>query len=158
MNTIATTPVSMDDAGAALAAELAVGLLPLPDVLKRFDISKDQLKLLLKDQQFKSMVRQFKHEWHAASNAKDRIKLKAAMMVEENLLELHRLFLDIELNPTARLDAFKQMTVLADVQPKKDAPDSGPRFMLTLNLAGEGSDQSLTIDADTIIDEQEGGE
>ena len=147
MNQITTTPLDSNHLRASLAAELAVGLLPLPDILKRFDMTSEQLRQLLKVPEFRGMVSQYKREWHEAANAKERIRLKAAVMVEENLIELHRIFNDIELNPTARMDAFKQMTNLADVQPSKDASASGPRFNLTLNL---GNDSPVTIDAEAI--------
>ena len=145
MNNLTTQPLDREDMRASLAAEIAVGLLPLPDILKRFDMTSSQLKMLLKEPSFKAMIKQFKQEWYEAANSKERIRLKAAIMVEENLLELHRIFNDIELNPAARLDAFKQMTTLADVQPKKDATDSGPKFNLTLNLGNES--KPVTIDA-----------
>ena len=152
MNEIATKPVSSDDMRAALAAELAVGILPLPDILKRFDMTSAELKVLMKDANFKQMVSQFKREWNEASNSKERVRIKAVIMVEENLLELHSIFNDIELNPSARLDAFKQMVSLADVAPKTNAPDSGPKFNLTLNLGS--SREPVTIDATTVDSDQ----
>lgn len=133
---------------ASLAAELAVGLLPVPDILRRFKLTRDQLKLMLKDHQFKQMIVQFKREWHDAANAKERIRLKAALMVEENLLMLDQIFNDLELNPQARLDAFKQMVTLADVAPKADAAQTGPKFNLTLNLGNDS--KPVTIDAEAV--------
>lgn len=142
----ALNQVASENLRASLASELAIGMLPIPDILKRFGMTTVQLKQLLRDQTFKNMVKQFKAEWHEASNSKERIRLKAAIMVEENLVELHRIFNDIEMNPSTRLEAFKQMTTLADVQPRHTGPDnSGPKFNLTLNL-GDTS-KSLTIDA-----------
>jgi len=119
---------------AALAAELGANLLPLPEVMKRFKVDKAQLKTLLNNGQFRMMVQDFKREWGSPMSAKDRIKLKALLMVEDGLLELHRIFNNIDLNPTARLDAFKQMTELSDAKPKKDMLDQGAKFSLTLNL------------------------
>lgn len=118
---------------AALAAELGANLLPLPEILRRFDLTGHALKVLLKDQQFRMMVKDFKREWNSPMSAKDRIKLKALLMVEDNLLELHTIFNDMKLNPTARMDAFKMMTELSDAKPKKDTPE-GSKFSLTLNL------------------------
>lgn len=143
------THVDMNDSSAALAAELAVGLLPIPDILKRFGKTSAQLKQLLRDPHFRGMVKQFKRDWNEASNAQERIRLKAALMVEENLLQLHTLFNTQDLSPVARMDAFKQMVQLADVAPKKDET-AGPKFHLTLNL-GDTND-SLTIDANAVYD------
>ena len=153
-NTISPPLVDLQQMKASLAAELAVGLLPLPEILTRFGLNQGQLQLLLKDESFRKMVRQFKREWHEASNAKERIKLKASLMVEDNLLELHRIFNQLDLNPNARLDAFKQMVVLADAAPKKEGGSDGPRFNLTLNLGGE--QKSVVVDAvSEVVDVEE---
>ena len=106
------------------------------------------MQQLLQEQGFRNMVKQFKSEWLAASNSKERIRLKAAVMAEHNLLVLHDIVNDMELNPNARLEAYKQITALADVQPKKDVAEGGPRFNLTLNF-GDGK-QPMTIDAEAI--------
>lgn len=139
--------VDLDHMQATLAAEIGVGLLPLPDILKRFELTKDQLKLMLKDPQFRNMVRQFKREWNEASNSKERIRLKAALMVEDNLLALHQMFNNIDMNPGARLDAFKHMVNLADVTPRQEEA-TGPKFQLTLNM-GEQT-KPVTIEAESI--------
>ena len=141
--------VSTQDMQAELAMELAAGLLPINNIMTRFDLTKEQLRLLLLNPIFRGMVRSYKQEWLAATNAKERIRVKAAMATEEGLLELNRIFHDSMLNPTARLEAFKQMSNLADVQPKKDAVDTGPKFNLTLNLGSDpnAAAQHVTIDA-----------
>ena len=150
-----TAPATIDlnTAQPALAAELAVGLLPLPEILKRFDLTPAQLKALMRDPQFRQMVRQFKKDWEDASNSKERIRVKASLAVEENLLELHRLFRDIDMNPTARLEAFKQLVQLADVAPKKDAPDVGQRFSVTINIPGAAP---VAVEAPARVIEHEG--
>lgn len=134
---------------AALAAELGAQLLPMPEILKRFEIDKDTLKALLKDPQFRHMVIDFRREWNSPMSAKDRIKLKSLLMVEDNLLTLHQIFNNANTNPTARLSAFDQMVKLADAQPKKESDGSGgSHFHLTLDL-GPHATKPFTIDADT---------
>ena len=148
MTELAQPLVNLQQVQASLAAELAVELLPVEEILKRFDLTAGQLRVMLKDPQFRSMIKQFRQEWHEAANAKERIRLKASLMVEDNLLELHALFNSIDVNPTSRLEAFKQMTQLADVLPSKESTYSGPKFNLTLNL-GQGA-EPVTIDAEPV--------
>jgi orotate phosphoribosyltransferase-like protein len=138
---------------AALAAELGAELLPVPEILKRFDMSADTLRhLLKKDAQFRSMIKDFKREWNSPMSAKDRIKLKALLMVEDNLMELHRIFNNMDLNPTARMDAFKMMTELSDAKPKKEAPD-GAKFSLTLNLGPHATEPyEISAEAKTYLE------
>lgn len=133
--TIAPTVSSLElPEMAALAAELGANLLPLPEVMRRFEIDPPTLKKLLADPQFRHMVKDFKRDWNSPMSAKDRIKLKSLLMVEDGLIELHKIFHNMDLNPAARMDAFKQMTELADAKPKKDALPEGSKFNLTLNL------------------------
>jgi hypothetical protein len=141
------TPITSDNLSAALANELALGLLPIPDIIKRFGITKSQLKGLLHQDTFKRMVKEAKREWNSASNAKERIRIKAAIAAEEGLLTLYEIFQDLELNPSARLEAYKQITELADVKPKKDVQDTGQHFNLVLNL---GDKAPITIEAEAL--------
>jgi hypothetical protein len=136
---------TLDTPHAALAAELATKLLPLPEIIKRYDLTPAQLKDLLRDQQFRHMVNEFRREWHSPLSARERVRLKSSLAVEDGLIELYRIFKDLDYTPSARLDAFKQLVGLADMQPKKDAVESGPSFSLTLNLGGES--RTVTIDA-----------
>lgn len=134
---------------AALSAELGANLLPLEEVLKRFGLTIGNLKDLLRNPQFRHMVKEFKREWNSPMSAKDRIKLKALLMVEDNLLTLHTLFNNAATNPTARLSAFDAMVKLADAAPKVTAPEGGGnKFHLTLNL-GAHQATPFTIDAET---------
>lgn len=134
---------------AALAAELGAKLLPTEEVLKRFGLTALDLKQLLQDPQFRHMVTDFRREWNSPMSAKDRIKLKALLMVEDNLLTLHQLFNNDLTNPTARLAAYDQMVKLADAAPKREsAAGGGSQFHLTLNL-GSHAAEPFTIDAAT---------
>ena len=140
-----TPSLGINDLHASLAAELAVNLLPVPVVLKRFGMTRQELGHLLKDKSFKRMISQFKQEWENTSNSKERIRLKASLAVEEGLVEIFRIFKDVENAPTARLEAYKQLTQLADALPKKDELAVGPTFKLTMNLGGDRL--PVTIDA-----------
>lgn len=134
---------------AALAAELGAKLLPTEEILKRFGLDVIDLRKLLQDPQFRHMVSDFRREWNSPMSAKDRIKLKALLMVEDNLLTLHTLFNNAQTNPTARLSAFDQMVKLADAAPKKEGIEGGGGgFHLTLNL-GPHATKPFTIDAET---------
>ena len=150
-----TTPTSTLDLPkmAALAAELGAELLPVGEILKRFDLEAGQLRHLLKnDAQLRMMIKDFKREWNSPMSAKDRIKLKALLMVEDNLMELHRIFNQADINPTARMDAFKMMTELSDAKPKKEAPDSA-KFSLTLNLGAHRTEPfEISAEAQTYLE------
>lgn len=134
------------DAEAALAAELATKLLPLAEILKRYGLTKDELKNKLADPQFKHMVTEFRREWHSPLSSRDRVKAKAALAVEDGLLELHRVFYDPDTNASVRLDAYKQLVQLADMQPKKEESGStGGGFSVTINIPQANASETKTV-------------
>lgn len=141
---------------ASLAAELATKLLPVPEVMARHGLDAAEMQRLLADPQFKNMISEFRRDWEAPMSARERVRLKSALAVEDGLVTLYAIFKDIDLTPTARIDAFKQLVGLAEMGPKKDGAESGPAFNLTLNLGGETNAQkTLTIAAATTEAESE---
>lgn len=147
---------------AALAAELATRLYPVADTLKRFSITKAQLQHLMQDPQFRYQVAEYRREWGSPLSARERVKMKSALAVEDGLAELYRLYHDVTANPQARLDAFKQLVNLADMQPKQNAQAEGSKFTLNITLAGQDSERVVvegrTQDGDAgQIDYREGG-
>lgn len=120
---------------ASLAAELATKLYTVADTLLRFSITAAQLKLLMSDAQFRHMVADYRRQWNAPMSARERVKAKASLAVEDGLAELYRTYHDTDIHPQARLDAFKQLVALADMQPKQNAQDTGTKFSLHIQLA-----------------------
>jgi hypothetical protein len=136
------------DPQAALAAELAAKLLPVEEILERYSKTPAQLKQLMADKQFRHMVAEFRREWNSPLSARDRVKVKSALAVEDGILELNRLFYDPDVTPNVRLDAYKQLVQLADMQPKRD--DAGPAtggFSISINIPQpEGAPRQMTLE------------
>jgi len=105
------------------------------DILAQFSLSPDDLRTMLKDPGFRAMIKEYKQEWLSASNAKERVRLKSMLATEEGLETLWAIFQDMDIAPQARLDAYKQLTNLADAQPKKDSSAEGTKFTLNIQLA-----------------------
>ena len=136
---------STDDQAAAIAAELATDLVPPKMIFARHGIPDAEAKLLLKDPTFRSQVRRFKKDWEGAGNATTRIRLKAQLAVEDGVALLYNLFRDVDTAANARIDAYKQLVVLADAAPSKVAgAEVGSRFSVTINIPGAAP---IAIDA-----------
>jgi len=129
-----TSSQDLNSVNAQLAAELAAGLLPVPDILHRYEKTPAQLKQLLKDPMFSRMVSDFAKEWNSPLTAKERIRMKSLIAVEDSLSALYAMFHNPANAPPARLEAFKQLAELADAKPKKDAAADGSRFSVTFNI------------------------
>ncbi len=150
--TVATPPDDLSTA--ALAAELATRLYPVADTLKRFNLTADQLKHLMQDPQFRHQITEYRREWESPLSARERVRMKSALAVEDGLVELYRLYHDVTAHPQARLDAFKQLVNLADMQPKQNAQAEGSKFTLNITLAGDADKpETVVIEAPAISEE-----
>lgn len=135
MNAPTIPPIPANLNRAHLAFELACDLLAQPDILSRFELTKDQLAHLVRhDPQFRHQYRAYKEAWGAPKNTRERVQLKAGLAVEDGMPELYAIFRNPEIATQQRLEAFKQLTNLADVAPKKDGMDIGSRFTVNINL------------------------
>ena len=137
----------------SLAAELATGLLPTDEILERHGCTEEQLKELLTDHQFVSQLREYKKSWNGPLSARERVRMKSALAVEDGLVALYQIFQDNDLAPAARIDAYKQLIGLADMQPKKEGEGTSSGFNLVLNLGG--AQEPITISGTAIEPEPE---
>lgn len=111
-------PLQPDDPSTEIPAqmvmELAANIQSPAEVLDRYGVDHEVFKeVIARQPRFVAAFKEAKQFWHSDANAKERIQVKAAAMLEDSLLELHRLFHDAAKNPTARLEALKSMMKLA---------------------------------------------
>ena len=138
---------------AHLAYEMASNLLEVEEILQRHELTREQLDWLCTEPDFVQMLKESKQQWSSPLNVRERVRIKAAMAAEDGLAELYGLFRSVETPATQRLDAYKQLTALADVQPRKETDGgNGSMFSLTINVSGEA--QAVTIDG-TVADSAE---
>ena len=131
---------------AKLASELALcpQVIPLQDILDRYDLTPAELRTLLSDPQIKHQVETLRREWHSDLSARERMQIKAQVSVEDLLPVMHGVAANPNLPPTARIEAFKQLVAIADAKPRPDAPDAGPKFSISINVP---SAEPITIEA-----------
>lgn len=124
------------------AFELASDLEDVAEVLKRHGITKRHLRALTKLPEFNAQLEEYKREWLAPKNVKERIQMKAALAVEDGMLELYNIFQDRDLAPAARLDAFKKFIDLSGSQPaRQEAETGGGGFAITINVGKHAEGQ-----------------
>ena len=138
----------INDLDSQLAVELATEISPIKDILSRHSMTADGLRKKMEDPRFCNMVRDAKRIWSADLSAKERIRVKSAVLVEDALLELNRIFHDQDLAAPARLDAFKSMAKVADVfEPQKSGTPIGERVSININL-GNGA-RSVAVEGNS---------
>ena len=143
---------------AHLAAELACDIHELDDILKRHLITREHLRALTEQREFQMMLEQYQRDWNSPMNAQERIKLKASLAAEDGLVDLYAIFKNADFAPNARLDAYKQITTLADAIPKRNEGEGGGSgFSITINVGKSTGDEprGVVIEGSTELDPED---
>lgn len=126
---------ALSDKDSRLAVEVAVQIRPISEVLTAYSISRSDLVRKLKDPMFRDMVKQAKSIWSSDLSIKERIRLKAQVCVEDSLLEVFGIVHNVDMAVPAKLDAFKQLARVAEVDsPERGKGGDGSRFTVSINL------------------------
>lgn len=118
----------------ALAYDLASQLISTEDILAKYELSRDELAIIASSKEFKQLYKEAKLAWD--SDPKTRVRAKAQAAVEDGLLPVHTILHDTSAAPASRLEAFKQLTGLADLGPKKEAGSTAGRVSIVINVPG----------------------
>lgn len=130
-----------------LAWEIAAEIAPIPDILKRYDISPVDFKNKLKDPMFRTAIREAKSMWKSDLNVQQRIRVKAAMLVEDSLLDVFAIIKNENMPAASKLDAFEKLTKTADLTPKAGKGDGGGGSSFKINIhLGDSPAQQVIID------------
>ena len=126
-----------------LAREIAMDLQPIETILKTLNIDDSAWEAIRGNARFQSLVESEVIAWQAAGNTAERVKLKAASMIEEWLPELYARMNDGKETLTAKIEAGKLAARLAELGLNKaNVEGVGERFSITINL---GADSQLTF-------------
>ena len=131
-----------------LALELVSELTSPALVLERYGLTVPQFTKLSKTNQFKTLYREAKSLWESDKNAKERIQAKAAMLVEDTMLDVYKMSTNETVAPAARIDAFKTLAKMGRVSGEyaKGEADVGSQFSISINLGGQ-DDTKVIVEA-----------
>lgn len=132
-----------------LAWEIAAQISDVPTILKRYDMSVHDLKGKLKDPMFRAAIREAKTIWKSDLNIQQRIRLKAAFLVEDSLMDIFAIIKNEQMTASTKLEAFEKLMKTADMGPtskKNDAGGGTGHFKINIIL-GDSPEQKVTIDA-----------
>lgn len=126
-----------DSRDARLAAELIANLRPRKDIAAAYGYTEAQLVARVRsDKGFRSVLRNTKEVWESDSNARERVRQKAALLVEDGLLDIYGILTDTQVTPNVRVQSFETLAKVADVAtPTKDGGGSG--FKVVINLPNQ---------------------
>ncbi len=110
--------MAIDEFSATLAFDLAAELHEPQDVFAKHGMSIQEGVDLLNQPWFQNMVRQAKQDWNTITNAKERIKAKASLALEESIVTMYGMIEDKNIPAAARVAAFKELKDVSGVAPR----------------------------------------
>lgn len=138
-------PAGVSQADARLAWELVAGISSIGDIMRRHNLSFDELDLKKSDPTFKTMLEQYKKHWNSELSVNQRVTLKAALLTEDSLLDVYAIIKDVEASPGQKLEAFGALAKAGEVGgQRKDAGAPSAPVHITINVPGRSG---VTIDA-----------
>lgn len=119
-----------------LANEIAMDLYPVETILEHHQVSVETWDKLKSTPVFLRALAGALEEWNAAGNAKERVKIKAAVMIEDWLPTLYGRMNDRDESLSAKIEAGKFVARLADmgVTGAVQSASGTEKFSVTINL------------------------
>jgi len=146
MNTLpAPLNIHLDATLVKLARELAIDHYDIETILKRHQITDEAWEGIKATPRFTQLLTSEIEAWQSALNTNERVKLKAAAVIEEWLEEATTSLHNKNETLPAKTEVAKLVARLAGMGISNIGVEggSGDRFSVTINL---GSDQKLTFE------------
>lgn len=137
-------PVSIKaQAFVALAREIGRDIFPLEQLLSVLHISPEEYSRLKDNKDFQALVASEREAWNSASNTQERVKIKAASMIEDWLPDLYAKIVN-DPSLSNQLEAAKVLARFAGIgnNTGADGP-SGSGIAININL---GEDRNLKFE------------
>ena len=129
------TALPLDSLKASIVVELAAGLSDAEGIRERYGISEAQWSILRKAPIFRQMLKEAIERLAGDTNAANRIKLKADVMLEDNLKVLDEIANDRGAQSMARIKAIEVSAQLAGKGPSQSKDKEGDgRGTFSLNI------------------------
>lgn len=129
----------MESKDSRLAMELIANLRPREDIAHAYGYSVTELAAKIKkDKGFRTIINEARRIWESDDNAKARVRAKAALLIEDGLLDIYSILTDPTVTPNVRVSSFESLAKVADVStPTKEGGGGG--FRVVINLPEKGS-------------------
>lgn len=121
-----------------IAIEVAAGMQSEEDVPDVFNIPRSEWVKIRQSEDWQRAYLRAHSEVGGSDNSLKRIRMKAAVAVEDSIPTIYSILHDADASATARLDAFKQLATVAGADPKSSpqAASGGSGFAVTINIGG----------------------
>lgn len=121
----------------ALAHDLAIELLPVDDILKSHNLTREQYDYMLKVPVFDAMLKQACELWHKPSSVPDRLALQAQLIVEKTLPVVGGRMRSEREDLPAVIEGMKAVMKLGGLGEAKQIQGPQDRFVINIDLGGD---------------------
>ena len=146
-DTPAAVSLPISALSANICAELAAGLSDPEGIKRRYELTENEWQRLKASPLFRAMLKEAIIRLHGDLNAGKRITMKAEVALEDSIPLLHNWAHDPNVAIGNRLDAVKQMTVLAGKAGKDPVPggggSNGGGFRVNIVIQGNGESREV---------------
>jgi hypothetical protein len=133
-----------DETLVKLSREIAMNIHGLEDILKRLAIPRETFEIIAQMPRFQALLETAVAEWGSALNTPERVRIKSASVMEEWLVEAHRLLHDPTQVLSGKVELAKLISRLGNIDRAAVVENgAGERFSITINL---GADSQLKFD------------
>jgi len=132
----------LNSSDAQLIWELVSDISAPSDVLARHGLDKAGLQRKLRNPMFRSAFNETKRLWNADLNVNERIRIKAALMLEDSLPDIYKIIKDDSQPSAAKLEAVEKLGKLSQTMAPKKEGQMGERHTITINVG----DKPITIE------------
>lgn len=121
----------------ALAHDLAIELLPVPDILKHHGLTRAQYDHLLTVPVFEAMLKQACELWHQPTSVPERLALQSQLIVEKTLPVVGGRIRNEREDLPAVIEGMKALMKLGGLGEAKQAQGPQDRFVINIDLGGD---------------------
>lgn len=141
-------PSAITDYDSRLIADLVANIRFQTDVLKQYGLTENQLAAKMLNPAFAAHYRDTQRLWNSDMNAQERIRAKAAFLLEDSLPELSRIAKNPQAPVAAKLGAIEQLTKISTVaHVAKTGDGDREQHKIIINI---GTDKPPTIIAQEV--------
>lgn len=141
----------VNDHDARLIWDLVSNMRKPADVLASYGITANELRAKANNGLFASAYREAEKLWKSDMNVQQRIRLKAAFLLEDSLMPMFTIIHSVDMPVSAKLEAIEKLMKISTVAavPKEGAGvGGGEKHSITINIGGAAT--PITITSETV--------
>jgi hypothetical protein len=119
---------------ARLIWDLVSNMRPAADILRNYGLEPGDLAIKARNDMFAGAYREAQRLWKSDMNIQQRIRLKAAFLLEDSLPTLFKIVMNENATASAKLSAIEQMQKIAIVNNDPKKGETSEKHNITINI------------------------